>query len=277
MSIEPRMNRLFSPDGKCFSVAVDHGFFGVQSLIEGIEDMPKVIDTLVNANPDALLLSPGSGRILQRVPGRHKPMFFMRVDVANLYNNPPPEAMFDRLLESPLEQAIQLDAVCVVANLFMIPGKPDAWNQSAHNVMRLKPLCERYGVPLMVEALSLDLDGSVDAYNSAGDLGRILTVTRQAVELGADIIKGDTISNMDEYYKVVEIAGGIPVMARGGGRVDDEEILRRTYSLMQQGVVGVIYGRNIIYHADPAGMTKAMMAIIHDGATPEEAIKHIGI
>lgn len=27
MSITARMNRLFAPDGKCFDVAVDHGFF----------------------------------------------------------------------------------------------------------------------------------------------------------------------------------------------------------------------------------------------------------
>ena len=25
MSIQPRLNRLFAPDGKCFDVAVDHG------------------------------------------------------------------------------------------------------------------------------------------------------------------------------------------------------------------------------------------------------------
>jgi len=277
MGIEPRLNRLFSEDGKCFSVAIDHGFFGVRSLLNGIENMPKVIETLVNANPDALLLSPGSARILQSVPGRHKPMLFLRADVANLYDSPPPEALFDRLLESPLEQVIRLDAVCVVVNLFLIPGQPEVWNQSAHNVMRLKPLCERYGVPLMVEALSLDIDSGAGGYNSAGDVDRIMTVTRQAVELGADIIKGDTISNMDDYHRVVEVAGGTPILVRGGGRVDDAEILRRTYSLMQQGVQGVVYGRNIIYHGDPAGMTRAMMSIIHDNATPEEAVKHIGI
>ena len=27
MSVTPRFNRLFGPDGKCFDVAIDHGFF----------------------------------------------------------------------------------------------------------------------------------------------------------------------------------------------------------------------------------------------------------
>ena len=30
------------------------------------------------------------------------------------------------------------------------------------------------------------------------------------------------------YHKVIETAGGIPVLVRGGGRVSDQEILERT-------------------------------------------------
>ena len=30
---------------------------------------------------------------------------------------------------------------------------------------------------------------------------------------------------------------------------------------------GIVYGRNIIQHTNPAGMTRALMAIVHDGAT----------
>jgi DhnA family fructose-bisphosphate aldolase class Ia len=32
-----------------------------------------------------------------------------------------------------------------------------------------------------------------------------------------------------------------------------------------------VYGRNIIQHANPAGMTRALLAIVHKGATAEEA------
>ena len=40
---------------------------------------------------------------------------------------------------------------------------------------------------------------------------------------------------------------------------------------MKQGVAGIVYGRNIIQHRDPPGMTKALMSIVHDGATAEKA------
>ena len=77
------------------------------------------------------------------------------------------------------------------------------------------------------------------------------------------------------YRKVVEIAGRIPVLVRGGGRAPDAEILARTEQLIQQGAAGIVYGRNIIQHPDPAGMTRALMAIVHDGATAAQAAKFI--
>lgn len=73
MSITYRINRLFAPDGKCFDVAVDHGFFGERSFLNDIEDMPKVIRTLIEADPDAIQLSVGQAPLLQAIPGKCKP------------------------------------------------------------------------------------------------------------------------------------------------------------------------------------------------------------
>ena len=75
--------------------------------------------------------------------------------------------------------------------------------------------------------------------------------------------------------QVVEISGRIPVLVRGGGRAPDAEILQRTEALIQQGVAGIVYGRNVIQHANPAGMTRALMAIVHDGADAATAAKFL--
>ena len=64
-------------------------------------------------------------------------------------------------------------------------------------------------------------------------------------------------------------------LVRGGGKVSEAEILRRTRDLMGQGARGIVYGRNVIQHPNPAGMTKALMAVVHDGASPEDAIKYL--
>ena len=73
----------------------------------------------------------------------------------------------------------------------------------------------------------------------------------------------------------MEVAGKIPVLVRGGGRASDEEILNRTEVLITQGAGGIVYGRNIIQHPNPAGMTKALMAVVHDNIKATEAIKLI--
>jgi DhnA family fructose-bisphosphate aldolase class Ia len=108
-----------------------------------------------------------------------------------------------------------------------------------------------------------------------GAIDKILPLVRQAAELGADIIKADPCDHVTEYHRVIEIAQGLPVLVRGGGRVSDEEILSRTNVLMEQGARGIVYGRNVIQHANPGGMTRALMAIVHDGATAEEASRHL--
>ena len=40
---------------------------------------------------------------------------------------------------------------------------------------------------------------------------------------------------------------------------------------MEQGVSGIVYGRNVIQHENPRGITQALMAIVHEGASPEAA------
>lgn len=275
MSITYRMNRLFAPDGKCFDVAVDHGFFGERGFLTGIENMSDVIETVVDAAPDAIQLSIGQAPLLQSIPGKQKPALVLRTDIANLYGSELPRTLYSRIIHEPLEQALRLDAACVVANLFMLPQQPEVWEQCVQNIMLLKPLCERYGMPLMVEPLVMQANDARGGYMVDGDIDKIMPLVRQAIELGADIIKADPTDDAAEYHRVIEVAAGKPVLVRGGGRVPDAEILRRTYELMQQGARGIVYGRNVIQHPNPAGMTRALMAVVHDGVDPETALQMI--
>ncbi len=273
MSIYPRLNRLFAEDGKCFDVAIDHGFFNEFSFLIGIENMKEAIAAIVEANPDAIQLSPGQAKLLQSIPGKQKPSLVLRTDVANVYGSNLPRTLFSELIERPVEQALALDAACVVVNLLLLPDQPELHRQCVQNVMKLKPECERYGMPLMVEPLVMLPNEEKGGYMVDGDIRKIVPLVRQAAELGADIIKADPCDRLEEYYLVVEAASGLPVLPRGGGRASDEEILSRTYTLMQQGASGIVYGRNVIQHEDPVRMTEAFMAIVHKQATPEQAIR----
>jgi DhnA family fructose-bisphosphate aldolase class Ia len=91
--------------------------------------------------------------------------------------------------------------------------------------------------------------------------------------LGADIIKADPADDVSTYHQVIEAAGEVPVLVRGGGKVDDETIIKRTLGLLEQGASGIVYGRNVIQHENPAGITRALMAVLHEGASLEEALE----
>ena len=96
-----RLNRLFNTkSNRCFDVAVDHGFFNQPGFLQGIESMPQVIETLVNAAPDAIQLTVGQAKHLQEVRGRLKPSLVLRTDVANIYGKELPSSRFSLVSSS---------------------------------------------------------------------------------------------------------------------------------------------------------------------------------
>ena len=271
-----RLHRLFNPKtGRCFDVALDHGFFNETSFLTGIENLPQAIETLVHAAPDAIQLTVGQAPHLQKLPHRPKPALVLRTDVANVYGTQLPRVLFSRIIAEPVLQAVRLDAACVVVNLFRIPDQPEVTDQCIQNILTLKPQCDHYGMPLMIEPLVFQPNARAGGYMVDGDATKIIPLVRQAVELGADIIKADPTDDVALYHKVIETAGGIPVLVRGGSKAPEAEILARTAALLAQGAAGIVYGRNIIQHPQPGKITRALMAVVHDGATPADALKFL--
>ena len=106
-------------------------------------------------------------------------------------------------------------------------------------------------MPLMVEPLAFD-PGEAGYDSAAATSTASAGVVRQAVELGADVIKADPTDDLADYHRVVTVAR-VPLLVRGGGRVTDREILERTHAVLEQGAAGIVYGRNVIQHDNPAG------------------------
>jgi DhnA family fructose-bisphosphate aldolase class Ia len=94
----------------------------------------------------------------------------------------------------------------VVVNLFDLPGRPEVREACVANVLTAKADCERYGMPLMVEPLVMK-DATAGGYTSDGTTAKIVPLVRQAVELGADVIKADPTDDTDDYHQVVQAAG----------------------------------------------------------------------
>lgn len=266
-----RMNRLFGY-GRCLDVAIDHGVCNEPSFLDGLEDMPAVVKALVDARPDAIQMNYGQADLLQRLSGKDKPALVMRIDMGNPYNRIRHRDMWAVLQNEaePLIGALEMDAACVVVNLFMLPDEPDLFRQCVQNIARVRADCEKYGMPLMIEPLVMQPVTERGGYMVDGDAEKIVTLTRLAREMGADIVKADPTTNAEDFHRVVEVAR-CPVLVRGGGKEDLRAVFDKSAALMRQGAVGMVYGRNIYQHANPSAVVRGLMAIIHADASGEEA------
>ena len=273
MKISPkaRMNRLFT-NGGCLDVAIDHGVCNEPSFMVGLEDMPRVVDALIRAKPDAIQMAYGQADLLQSRPEKDKPALVMRLDMGNPYNATRHRVMWSMLqnADEPIIGALEMDAACVVVNLFMLPDEPEMFRQCVENISRVRAACHRYGMPLMIEPLVMLPNELRGGYQVDGDAEKIVTLVRLAAEMGADIIKADPTSDPNEFHRVVE-AARVPVLVRGGGQEDLKTVLRKSAALLAQGAKGMVYGRNVYQHENPGAVVRALMAMIHDGADGDAA------
>ncbi len=273
MSSLPRLNRLFDAEsGRCIDIAMDHGFFGEPDLLTGVEDMAAAVGAIVEGGPEAIQVAPGQAALLQDRPGRFKPALVIRGDVANVYSPVPPSEPFDILLDDVIGQAVRLDAVCVCLNLFDIPGQGDLRRQCMENIGAAKTAGERAGMPIMIEPLPMR--PGAGAYEVEADADRLIPLVRQATELGADLIKCDATDDLADFGRLVE-AARVPVLVRGGGRIDEGELFERTRGVLERGARGIVYGRNVIQHPDPAAMVRALRSVVHEGASPADAARSL--
>src|SRR5690606_5521331 len=170
----------------------------------------------------------------------------------------------------PVVPALKMDAACVVVNLFMLPDEPDLFRQCVANISRVRADCDKYGMPLMIEPLVMLPNSERGGYMVDGDTEKIVTLTRLAREMGADIVKADPTTQAEDFHKVVE-AARCPVLVRGGGKEDLRAVFDKSAALMGQGAQGMVYGRNIYQHANPVAVVRGLMALIHDGASGADA------
>ena len=271
LSSKARMNRMFT-NGGCLDVALDHGVCNEPSFLRGLENMEAVVGTLINAKPDAIQMAYGQADLLQSRPEKDKPALVMRIDMGNPYNDQRHRVMWSELQnhDEPIIGALEMDAPCVVVNLFMLPDEPDLFHQCVKNISRVRAACHSYGMPLMIEPLVMLPNDVRGGYQVDGDAEKIITLVRMASEMGADIIKADPTANPEDFHRVVETAR-VPVLVRGGGKEDLKTVLQKSAQLMGQGAKGMVYGRNIYQHDNPKAVVNALMAMIHQGASGDEA------
>ena len=260
-----------SGSGRCINIAMDLGVFGARSFSNAIEDLPAALETIVSAGPDVVQVNPGGFRTMRDFGLAEKQVVALRLDVTNVYEPRVVSKAWDTAHPNTLLDADHPSVGCVVLNLLEVDNNPELQEQCIANIQEIGALARSRGISLMVEPLVMTSNPDGGS-SSVSDPEKIATLVRQAVELGADIIKVDPVDPMERFSEVVEIAHPTPVLVRGGGKVTTRELLERTRTAVDVGARGVVYGRNVVQHPNPPSLIEALRAIVHGGSSVDEAL-----
>lgn len=149
----------------------------------------------------------------------------------------------------PIIGALEMDAACVVVNLFMLPDEPELFRQCVENISRVRADCHRYGMPLMIEPLVMlpnDVRGGYqwmamlkDRHAGASCLGN-----------GSRYHQGRS-HQQSAGFSQGHRGSAVPGSGAGRGREDLRNVLAKSAALVAEGANGMVYGRNIYQHDNP--------------------------
>ena len=245
-----RLSKLIQPDGHCFFLPIDHGYF--QGPTSCLERPGETIKPLL-PYADALFVTRG---VLRNAidPAKTKPIILRVSGGTSMVG----EDLANEGLTTSIQEAIRLNVDAVGMSVF-IGSKHE--RETLLNLSKLVNECEDYGIPVMaVTAVGRELEKRDARY-----LG---LCSRIAAELGARVVK----TYWCEDFEKVTNGCPVPVVMAGGPRCETElEVMEFVYDGIQKGAIGINLGRNVWQNKYPVAMMKALRAIVHKKATPKEA------
>ncbi len=245
-----RMSQLIQSDGRCLFLPIDHGYF--QGPTTKLEKPGKTVEPLMEY-ADALFVTRGALR--NCIPPDNTKPIILRVSGGPSVIG---ETLADEVLTTSIEEILRLNATAVGISIFV---GSEYETQTVENLALLVDECENFGIPVMaVTAVGKELEKRDARY-----LG---LASRIAAEIGARVVKTYWCEN---FEKVIE-GCPVPVVMAGGPRVgSDREVFDFVYDGIRKGAAGVNLGRNVWKNKYPVPMIRALRAIIHEGATADEA------
>ena len=247
--MQSRLARIFRPDTRrTVMLAIDHGYF--QGPTTGLERVDLSILPLL---PYADALMTTRGMVRSTVPPASRVPIVLRASGGPSVLR----ELSDERLAVGMEDAARINAAAVAVQVF-IGGEHET--QSVHNMTRLVDAGQRYGIPVLaVTAVGKEV---------TRDARYLRLATRICAELGAHFVKTYYCA---EGFDTVTAACPVPVVMAGGKKLPELDALTMAYRAIEDGAAGVDMGRNIFQSDTPQAMIRAVGAVVHESAKPDDA------
>jgi len=257
-----RIERIINREtGNTVIVPMDHGVS--MGAIEGLRDMPKIINAVAEGGANAVVLHKGMVIHGHRGYGRDIGLIVHLSGSTSL--SPDPN---EKVLVCSVEEAIRLgaDAVSVHIN---IGSKTEA--EQLKKLGEISKICSEWGMPLL--AMMYPRGEGIDQFDEKA----VSLASRVGAELGADIVKTNFTGSVESFRRVVE-GCPVPIVVAGGPKMKSvEDLLNMVRMAMDAGARGVAIGRNVFQAENPTLMTRAIAEIVHNNAEVKDALELLKI
>ena len=261
-----RLKRVIDPAGVSVICALDHGMTS-PTFLEPLADIAGRTAEAVAGGANVIMMSKGMIRIAA-------PAFSPATSLALLLSASamPAEAQPEVVQVAQVEEAVRLGADAVV--LFTALGG-DSEPGMIRTLAGVGRECAALGMPLIAEAEFPTTYALVEDLAEQYGFEYLRRNVRLCAELGADIVKTNWPGDEVSFGRLVEAAGGIPVVLAGGSRLDDPELLRRMERAVAAGAIGCSVGRNIFMHRSPEAITRALSRVIRERWSADAAVEEL--
>jgi DhnA family fructose-bisphosphate aldolase class Ia len=237
-------------------IAMDHSI--TDGALAGFENPEKVLEQVIAGGADAILTSIGIARHFSK---QFKDIgLLIRCDGAT-----------SPLLERPRELIIGVEDILTAgadaATAMYIPGIVNGCGSTIY-FPRLAAEAHRWNIPVMAEALPYGFE----EHPAARAVDPVADTCRMAAENGADIVKTFYTGEGESFRKVIRSCY-VPVLVLGGPKThSDREFLASIRDALDAGATGVVIGRNVWQATSPTAMTQALVALVHQDASVDDAL-----
>lgn len=253
-----RLGRLKNQaSGRIFTVALDHApSYGV---LDGLEDIQKVLERVALGRPDAIMLMKGPAEKCYAPYAGQIPLI-LKCSTLSLWHTE------NDVWVNSVEDALRLGADAIAMALTV---GSDHQSDILRNLAQLVREAERMGMPVIAHAYP---NGTHIPDGESYSVAQVSYAARLAMELGVDIVKTFYTGSGDTFAKVVQAAAPASVVAAGGPKLGTEEdAFQMAHDVVQAQASGITFGRNIWQSSNVPNMVRAMCHIVHHGGTPDEA------
>ena len=265
MDKEARLQTLL-PNGRGVWIPIDHG--ASDFPVDGLIDIEQTITSLVRAGVDVILAQKGVVSHFNHLCENSSTNMVIHFSVSTRHAGPDST---NKVFVGNADEVLPRGGMGISCQVNM--GSPneaamvermgEMSRQAFHHQLPMFGMVYARG-----EYLSLMQGDSTNANAHA---------VRLAFELGCDAAKTTWTGDKNSFSEVAK-AAPIPVLVAGGPATGDSHaILTMVREALDAGASGICMGRQVFAHPNVEGIARALVMLVHQDSTVENAITQCGL